>query len=179
MIHTSFQKWVSNAKWFRKHTLLKTKNCQRFSFKELGQLNRHNVAGGVAIGLFVNFLPIPLQILWASLLCVYFKTNLPVAVALTWINNPFTFIPINYFLYKVGLFVLNEAPQLLTLPEFKLEIAHLMTFFEHFISWALTLGKPYILGVFIVSFASGTLGYLLTFLLWEISQKFKNFLKKY
>ncbi|MBN9413544.1 MAG: DUF2062 domain-containing protein [Candidatus Paracaedimonas acanthamoebae] len=177
-MHTYFQKWFFKVKWLRKHPFIKTKNCH-FSLKELSQLNRHTVAGGVAIGLFINFLPLPLQAIWASLLCLYFKTNLPIAVALTWINNPFTFIPINYFLYQVGLFILDEKPQLFPFLEFKFSLDHLMLFLEQFLSWAFTLGKPYILGVFIVSIASGALGYLLTSLLWELSQRLKKDLIKY
>ncbi|MBN9343151.1 MAG: hypothetical protein BGO76_04085 [Caedibacter sp. 38-128] len=175
-MHTCFQKWFFRVKRLRKHPFIKTKNCH-FSLKELSQLNRHTVAGGVAIGLFVNFLPIPLQVVWASLLCVYFKINLPIAVALTCINNPFTFVPINYFLYKVGLFVLNEPPQALAFPNFKFELAHFLSFLEQFLSWSLTLGKPFILGVIIVSLTAATLGYLLTVLLWEFSRCFKQYLK--
>lgn len=173
----SFQKRFLKVNRFKKHILYKVKNYPNF-LKKLGPLNRHHVAGAVAIGLFVNFLPIPFQILWASLLSLYFKTNLPIAVALTWINNPFTFVPINYFLYKVGLFILNEPPQTFTFPTFKFEISHLMTFFEQFLSWTLTLGKPYILGVCMTSFIAAALGYLLTSLLWEFSQLLKKNLQK-
>ena len=132
------------------------------------------MAGGVAIGFFINFLPIPFQIIWASLLCFYFKVNLPVAAALTCINNPFTFIPINYFLYKVGLFILNEPPQTLTFPEIKFDPSHFMIFLDQFLIWILTLGRPYLLGVFLVSLSTAILGYLLTILLWEFSRAFKR-----
>jgi uncharacterized protein len=71
-------------------------------------LNRHSAAGGVAIGLFLAFIPIPGQMLIAALLAIYFRVNLPLAVIFVWISNPLTIPPLFYLSYKAGAFILQE-----------------------------------------------------------------------
>lgn len=71
-------------------------------------LNRRSVAGGVACGLFVAFIPLPGQMLMAATLAVLFRTNLVLSVALVWVTNPITMPPIFYFTYRVGIWVLGS-----------------------------------------------------------------------
>ncbi|OJX12515.1 MAG: hypothetical protein BGO77_03295 [Caedibacter sp. 37-49] len=158
----SLRKWFPTTKKFQKNALL----------KKLSRFEKESIARGVAIGLFINFLPIPFQALWASLLCVYFKANLPIAVSLSFINNPFTFIPINYFLYKVGTLILGEPSKSFSFPEFRFDLGHFLTSLEFFKEWALGLGKPYLLGIFVVSLSTSTLGYLLIQAFWAILRKY-------
>lgn len=82
----------------------------------LFHFNRKSVAKGAAIGLFINFLPIPLQPVWALVLAIFCRANIPIAVSLTWINNPVTFIPINLFIYTIGSYFTGEELPSLTLP---------------------------------------------------------------
>ena len=56
----------------------------------LWHLNRHSVAGGVAIGLFAGLIPGPLQMLTAAILAVPLRVNLPVVLATTLYTNPLT-----------------------------------------------------------------------------------------
>ena len=77
----------------------------------LWHLNRHSVAGAFAVGLFVSYIPIPLQIVQAALLAVWFRVNLPIAVSLIFVTNPLTIPPMFYIAYRVGAFVLGIAPQ--------------------------------------------------------------------
>src|SRR3546814_14828288 len=121
------RKWFPTAKKLQSSPLL----------KKVGRFEKDPVARGFAVGLFVNFLPIPFQALWASLLCVYFKANLPIAVGLSFINNPFTFIPINYFMYKVGTHILGEPSQKFSFPSFKFDLDHFLTFLSQYFEWAI------------------------------------------
>ncbi len=70
-------------------------------------VNRHAIAKGMAVGLFVAFIPMPMQMLAIVLLQPLFRFNLPLAVALVWITNPVT-MPFIYFVeYVTGGWLLH------------------------------------------------------------------------
>jgi len=77
-------------------------------WKKLIHLNAdpHDIAFGLALGIFVGFLPIMgIQMVVAGLVCLPFKhANKPAAVAGVWITNPLTVIPIYAFIYWIGTF---------------------------------------------------------------------------
>lgn len=68
----------------------------------LWHLNRRSVARAFAIGLFLALIPIPGQMLLATLAALFFTANLPTALALVWVSNPFTMPVIFYGTYWVG-----------------------------------------------------------------------------
>src|SRR5204863_7130467 len=73
-------------------------------------LNRHSVAGGVAIGMFSGLVPGPLQMLTAAILAVPLRVNLPVALATTLYTNPLTIGPLYVIAYWIGtLFVPGDG----------------------------------------------------------------------
>lgn len=74
---------------------------------EIWTLTRHSVAAGFSIGLFMAFLPIPLQMLPATLLAVFLRANLPITFLCVWITNPLTSPPIYYACYLFGSWLLN------------------------------------------------------------------------
>src|SRR3990172_4300992 len=76
-------------KFFRKYlpshdSVKQTRHVARFGaflhHPNLWHLNRHSVAGGVAIGMFSGLVPGPFQMLAAALLRILTKVNLPVAL---------------------------------------------------------------------------------------------------
>lgn len=75
--------------------------------KEIWSLSRRKILGGVFIGVFVAFIPMPFQMLLVSLLAILFNVNLPVTILLVWISNPLTMPFIYYFEYELGNIVLN------------------------------------------------------------------------
>lgn len=142
--------------------------------KDLWSLNKRSAAGGIAVGLFINFLPVPFQMALAGFLAFCLSVNLPLAIAMTWINNPFTFVPINYIIYKTGLFFLGNPNE--QFPPSLLEW-HYQDWWENFIeggSWLIAQGKPYLLGVIIVSVSMSMAGYFLTIFIWSLH----NIIKK-
>lgn len=69
---------------------------------DLWQLERRTVAGGVAVGLFVSWLPMPLQTLLAICLSAVMRVHVPVSMAMVWFTNPLTIVPLLYAAWFVG-----------------------------------------------------------------------------
>jgi len=136
----------------------------------LWHINRRSVPKGAAIGLFIAFLPLPLQMLLAALLSIVFKANLPIAVVLTWITNPLTFLPINYFIYKVGeLFVLNGGYHVVSNFDFEFENKSWGAIISQLSQWVHSAGKPFLVGLPIVAVSASILGYFGVRLMWRLS----------
>ena len=86
------------------------------SFKKILSLFRHQNgspfynAKGLAIGVFSGCFPF---FGFQTLIGVFFaklaKGNIVLAAIGTWISNPFTYIPLYYFNYKVGSIFLNTS----------------------------------------------------------------------
>ncbi len=73
----------------------------------LWHLNRRSVAGGVAVGLFVSWLPVPLQMLVAACLASVLRVHLPVSVVMVWFTNPLTLGPQLYAAWHAGSMILG------------------------------------------------------------------------
>lgn len=66
-------------------------------------------ARGAAAGLIIGFgVPIGLQMIILALLRLCFRFNTVVAFAMTWVNNPFSLLPLYYCYYYLGSFILNR-----------------------------------------------------------------------
>lgn len=86
----------------------------------LFHLNRHSVSAGAAIGIFVALQPIIGQMPLAALLALWFRGNLPLALSLTWLTNPFTYAPVYFSTYELGRWIL-DMPRVSLQPEWSLE----------------------------------------------------------
>lgn len=82
----------------------------------LFHLNRHSVSVALFWGLFIAMLPIPGQMAIAAVAALYFRCNLPICCALTWITNPVTTPFFVYIAYEVGRFCLQLDPIVFTSP---------------------------------------------------------------
>ena len=63
---------------------------ERLHDPELWHLTRHSTAGGLSVGLFMAFMPIPFQMLLAAPAAILLRVNLPIAAVSVWISNPLT-----------------------------------------------------------------------------------------
>ena len=101
----------------------------------LWHLNRHSVAGAMAVGLFWAFVPIPLQMIPAAALAIWFRVNLPISVALVWLTNPITMPPVFYFNYKLGTWILRRPVEDVTFPVSDVKFELSWTWVTHEWAW--------------------------------------------
>ena len=79
-------------------------------------------AKGVAVGVFCGCFPFfGLQTLLGLFLAKAVKGNLFLAAIGTWISNPFTYIPLYYFNYKVGSILLKNSTDIVFNRDLKIE----------------------------------------------------------
>lgn len=74
----------------------------------LWHINRGSLNRGVYVGVLCAFFPLPGQMPLAIIGALIFRANVPMAVALTWLTNPFTAIPVSWTAYSVGAWLLGE-----------------------------------------------------------------------
>ena len=94
----------------------------RFSYKKILSLFRHQQgspifkAKGIAVGVFSGCFPFfGLQTFLGILLAQIIRGNLILAAIGTWISNPFTYLPLYFFNYKVGSFLLQDKEKIIPL----------------------------------------------------------------
>jgi uncharacterized protein (DUF2062 family) len=145
---------VQNNRWLRPFG----KWLQR---PALWHLHRRSVAGGVAIGLFCGLIPGPLQMLAATLLALFFRVNLPVALFATLYTNPFTIVPLYLLAYRIGLWVSGAA--ISGVPR-----AFPSLHADGLWSWLAGLGKPLMMGLPLLAICIAVAGYVAVRLIWRV-----------
>ncbi len=123
----------------------------------LWHLNRNSVANGIAVGLFIAFVPLPLQMLLAAAISIAIGCNLAIAVIFVWISNPLTMAPLFYGAYRLGAWVLDVPA---TKMGFEVSIDWLMTQFG-------AVWEPFLLGCFLSGTLAALIGNGLARLLWR------------
>lgn len=132
----------------------------------LWHLNRRSVSLAVAVGLFMAFMPLPIQMLMAAATAIVVRCNLPVAVAVVWVSNPITVAPLFFAAYKVGAWLLG-------LPQRHVD-------YELSFDWLATrlsdVWEPLVLGCFLMGTLSALLGYFVVQLIWRlhVMQSWRN-----
>jgi uncharacterized protein (DUF2062 family) len=71
-------------------------------------VNRRMVTRGVAIGLFWGFIPMPMQMMAVMATTPFIRFNVPLAISMVWLSNPFTMPPMYYMEYLTGNFILGQ-----------------------------------------------------------------------
>lgn len=132
---------------------------ERLTEPRLWHLNRRSVAGAVALGLFLGFMPIVGQMFLAALGAIWLRFNMPIAVMSVWISNPFTMAPIFFFSYKVGAWLLQIPVG-----------THRFTpSLQWFGNEFLTIWQPLLLGSVICGLLAALCGVLLVRLAWRLA----------
>ena len=126
---------------------------------DIFHLTRRSVAGGVATGLSVAWIPVPIHMFVAALIAIRLRVNLPIAVILVWITNPLTFAPLFYGAYKLGAWILQRPPR----------DVHIELSFHWIGTTFTTIWEPLLLGCFLIGSASGLAGYLAVHIAWRVA----------
>lgn len=132
---------------------------------ELWRFTRRSVPRGVAVGLLVGiFALIPgIQILGAALLCVPSRGNIPLAALMTFLSNPAT----TPLILAASIWLGNQLG-------YHADVSTFYSLYERgaglneWLSWLLSDAAPAMLiGLFIISTVSATVGYLVSAFGWN------------
>ncbi|WP_035054283.1 DUF2062 domain-containing protein [Andreprevotia chitinilytica] len=138
-----------------------------FAHPNLWHVNRRSIAGGVAVGMIGGLIPGPLQIITASLLALFFRVNLPVAVVTTFYTNPLTIGPLYWLAVKLGSFLtgLAGADKMPPMPGFfGYTLGEWLGAMWH---WFTSLGMPLLVGLPTLAVLLAIAGYVLVQLGWR------------
>lgn len=125
---------------------------------QLWHFNRRSTSNAMCIGLVIAWLPFPGQTLIAAIAAIVLRSNLPVAVSLTWISNPLTFAPMYFFAYKLGAWLLNAEP---AFTQFVFSFAWL---FDRLAQ----IWQPLLLGTLICAWVTGVTGLVIVRSIWRL-----------
>ncbi len=132
-----------------------------------------SVARGVAVGLFTGIVPlVSFQTLMAIGLSILIRANLPIALLVSWISNPLTILPLAYFTYYVGDWVLGHS-----YPSQAIHLNWPININNMQMLWS-TFGIPFLVGLPIVAIGAAILGYLIVRFTGFLSDHFKFFKQK-
>jgi uncharacterized protein (DUF2062 family) len=134
----------------------------------LWHVSREGIARGVAIGGFFGFL-IPVgQIPAAAIFCVLLRANIPVAIIGTFVTNAFTFAPIYYAAYRLGLFLMGaDTAEAATLAAFDASAQDVVGWFRFWYERLLEFGKPLFIGLAAMACAFAIASYFLINWAWR------------
>lgn len=125
----------------------------------LWSIRRRTVVPAFSIGLFVCYLPWPGHVLTGAVLAAVLRINVPVAALTTLVSNPLTMGPMYYLAFRLGQWLLGEAPAAF---EFRMSFAWLAERFA-------TIWQPLLLGCLLLGTMLAAIGYVLLDLVWRAS----------
>ena len=129
-----------------------------FDDPNLLHVNRYSVSVAAFVGVFISFIPLPVQTIAAAVTAIVLRCNLPLSLALVWITNPITMPPMFYATYRFGAWLMHQPVQAFTF-EFTP---------DWFIESLATIWQPLLLGSLISGLIFASLAFALTRLLWRL-----------
>ena len=162
-------------KFFKKYlpsheTVRNNRHIARFGgflqHHNLWHLNRHSVAGGVAVGMFSGLVPGPLQMVTAALLAIPLRVNLPVALATTLYTNPFTIGPLYVLAYLYGRLLMGGEGKAFTQPP-EFQWSEWGASLEAFLRWVMGMGTPLAVGLVALALTLAALGFACVQIGWR------------
>ncbi len=124
----------------------------------LWHLNRYSVSSAIFIGFLVAFIPLPIHMVAATVIAIWWRANVPVAVGSVWISNPVTIPPQFYLAYKIGARLLHQPQH-----QFAFELS---------LEWARhefnTLWQPLLLGCLVCGLTAAILGWICVRIIWRV-----------
>ena len=131
---------------------------------ELWRFTRRSVPRGVALGMLVGIIVPFAQILFASLLCLSVRANVPVAALTTFVTNPFTTPLIWLVAYKVGSWLLQVDAMTVVSP---VNAAMEHSQFDDLLQWLTGATLVTAFGLVVVAIVAAAVSYLATSFGWR------------
>lgn len=125
----------------------------------LWSLNRRAITMAFGTGIAISFIPLPAQLPLSLLAAMIWHLNVPTLVLTSAIVNPVTAVPVYYFAYRVGVFLLGSDPG-----GFHFELS--WTWLQHGLG---SIWKPFLFGCLVCAVVGGYGSYRIMELLWRIS----------
>ncbi len=157
MPRSSFRRYLPDSHALREHKALRPLG-KWLQNPQIWHFHRRAVAGAAFIGLFVSFVPLPMHMLMAAAIAIVTRCNLPLAVALVWVNNPLTMGPAFFFAYKLGAWLLNTE---LSVSHVDISLSWLETRFSE-------IWRPLVLGSLVCAWVSGMTAYIVVRIGWRV-----------
>jgi hypothetical protein len=162
-----FKKYLPHHDHIRRHRLVAWLG-PLLHHHNLWHLNRRSVAGGVAVGAFTGLIPGPVQMLFAAILSIVFRVNLPVAVLTTLYTNPFTIVPLYLLAYEIGALFWRPDSARVASFEFDWGKENWLDFFPALFHWLLSLGPTFFIGLLLLASLLSVAGYFVVRGLWRL-----------
>lgn len=124
--------------------------------RKLWTAQHESVARGVAVGVFWAFALPFAQIVAAAAHCVWWRANIPVAAAITFVTNPFTVGFWLYLAYQVGGLFIDAPP-----PVSNGQASSVL-------QWLSAIGWPTVLGMGLFAVGGAVAGYALVKVIWRM-----------
>jgi uncharacterized protein (DUF2062 family) len=131
---------------------------------ELWRFTRRSVPRGVAMGLLVGIIVPFAQILFAALLSVPVRANVPLAALATFVTNPFTTPLIWVVAYWVGGWLLRIDAATVVAP---VNTAIERTDLEQILAWLTQTGMVTAFGLIVIAVVSAAISYLASAWIWR------------
>ena len=119
--------------------------------------SRKMISRGVLIGLFIAFIPMPMQMAAVLLFVPFIRFNVPIALAMCWLSNPITMPPMYYMEYLTGSFLLGIKPE---------PVEMTLEWFKHNLD---NIFIPLYFGTAMYSIFGSLAAYFLVNYLWKLS----------
>lgn len=146
----------------------------RLLHTDMLRITRDGLCRGMAIGMFWGFAPMPFQMIPAAFFCWLARANLPAAILCVWISNPFTYAPIFFAEYQIG--VLLSGEEGISWEEFRAlmdgdgnPLVHLLH----------EIGEPILRGALAASAVMAAVGYVCGALMFHRLKKAKRRIKRF
>lgn len=149
--HQFLKKFIPSADQLKNSKYLKVFG-KLLDNPHLWHFNRRSVSRACSIGLFITYIPFVGHMLLAALCAIFFRANLPISIALVWVINPLTMIPMFGLAYMVGALLLGLTWE-------GLDFGSLAVLQQ--------MWQPFVLGCFICGIALAILGNIATRLAWR------------
>ena len=166
MFRNKLRKWlphpdsIRDSKWLRWCAPV-------LGHPRLWHLNRRGVALGVAIGMVTGMIPGPVQMLFAGIIAVPLRANIPAAMFATLYTNPFTFVPLYLLAYNIGRLVTGEGSAMALPHDIEWSWSSVLHYIPELLRWITSLGDTLLIGLAIQLTLSAILGYVVTLVVWR------------